>query len=341
MKITLKTLAEIIDAQIIGDETVLIDRIDSLDSATSGAIGYFINPKFRVNLGTTKASAIILKEDAQSFCSTNMLVVKDPQLAFAQIATFLYPPKHREPNIHPSAVTEGATLDSSVVIGAHVVIGKGSVIAANVQIEAGCVIGEDVSIGKNTHLKGNVSIYDDTEIGADCLIHSGVVLGSDGFGFAQKDKEWFKIPQIGHVVIGDRVEIGANTVIDCGTLKNTIVKAGAKLDNLIHLAHNVEIGENSALAACVAIAGSTKIGQNCTFGGVVAITGHIEIADNIFVTGATPVTRSLKKAGVYSGNVAVMENKAWRKSNARFRKLDEMYKRISALEKIIESKTED
>ena len=333
MNTTLKQLAEIVGGTVIGDENAPIHRIASLQVAQKNEITYYLDKKYKDHLIGSQAGAVILTETAQADCQTNKLVVTDPHLAFAKIARFLHPVKRQLAGIHPSAVVDGAEIHPSASIAPHVVIGAGSLIAENVEIGAGCVIGENVQIKQNTRLVSNINIYSETRIGADCVIHAGVVIGSDGFGFAKDGERWLHIPQVGRVIIGDRVEIGANTAIDRGALDDTVIANGVKLDNHIHLAHNVEIGENCAFAACVAIAGSTKVGKNCTFAGIVGITGHIEIGDNVYVTGMTPVTRSLKKQGVYSGNIGVMENKEWRKSNARFRKLDDMYKRLCVLEK--------
>ena len=330
---TIKQLAEIVDAEIIGDSHQKITQVASLDDSIPQSIAFYHDKKYKKALSTTKVSAVILKKEMSDTCSVIQLLVDDPHLAFAKIAQKLHPLPTASAGIHPQAVTTGATIDPSAIIAAKVVIGAGAIIEAGVYIGSGCVIGQNAQIKKNSYLSANISVMDHMIIGERCIIHAGAVIGSDGFGFAKDGKQWLKIPQIGRVVIGDDVEIGANTAIDRGAIKDTIIADGVKLDNQIHIAHNVQIGKNTAIAACVGIAGSTTIGENCTFAGMVGVTGHINIADDIFITGATPVTRSLTKSGAYSGNVVVMENKHWRKSNARFRKLDDMYKKIVALEK--------
>lgn len=330
---SIKVLAEIVNGQIIGDENQQISHIASLEHADAQSIAYYNNKKYQAALTQTKASVVILTADVETDCPAIKLIVDNPHLAFAKIAQKLYPLPTQPTGIHPQAITTGATIDSSAMIAPMVVIGEGAVIEAGVYIGAGCVIGKNSLIKKDSFLSANITIMDHMVIGERCIIQAGAVIGSDGFGFAKDDKQWVKIPQVGRVIIGDDVEIGANTAIDRGAIEDTIIADGVKLDNQIHIAHNVKIGKNTAMAACGGIAGSTTIGENCMFAGMVGITGHIHIADDIFITGATPITRSLTKAGTYSGNIVAMENKTWRKSTARFRKLDELYKKITILEK--------
>jgi len=243
--------------------------------------------------------------------------------------------------IHPSAViADDVTIGEQVSIGANVVIESGVTLGDYVSIGAGCFIGINVSIGTNTQLWSNVSLYHNVTIGHHCLVQANTVIGSDGFGYAPVDEQykWHKIPQLGSVVIGDHVEIGASTTIDRGALEDTIIKDGVILDNQIQIAHNVVIGENTAMAACSVIAGSTVIGKNCTIAGLVGINGHISVADNCVFTGMSLVTKNIREAGVYSSGMPVEQNSKWRKTNARVKRLDSLTKRVKVLEKLLENK---
>ncbi|MDH3325682.1 MAG: UDP-3-O-(3-hydroxymyristoyl)glucosamine N-acyltransferase [Gammaproteobacteria bacterium] len=335
---SLQKLADIVDGKLIGTSDTLIRGVANIAAATEGDITFLVNEKFLSHLAGTKASAVILKAQYADECPVSAIVVDDPYLSYAKIATFLTREKNIPTGIHPTAVvSDTAVVDATAWVGPNVVIEDGAVINAGVRLEGNCYIGKRVIIGKDTQVKANVAVYYGTEIGERCLFHCGAVIGSDGFGLANDNGSWFKIPQLGNVIIANDVEIGANSAIDRGAIDNTIIHDGVKIDNLVHIAHNVEIGEHTALAACVGIAGSTKIGKHCTAGGGAAITGHIEIADNVHLGGMAMVTKAIKEAGAYSSGIPAEPASQWRKNVVRFRQFEKMEKRIKLLENELKS----
>ena len=268
--------------------------------------------------------------------------MKNPYMGYAIVSQLLDNTPATAKEVHASAViAQGVTLGENVNIGANTVIESGVVISDNVSIGAGCFIGEQARIGANTSLWSNVSIYHRVEIGQNCLVQANTVIGCDGFGYANDNGQWLKIPQLGTVIIGDNVEIGASTTIDRGALENTIISNGVILDNQIQIAHNVVIGENTAMAACSVIAGSSVVGKNCSISGLVGINGHIEITDGCVFTGRSMVTKSITEPGVYSSGTPVVTNKEWNKNNARIRRLDRLTKRVITLEKTLEKSFEN
>jgi UDP-3-O-[3-hydroxymyristoyl] glucosamine N-acyltransferase len=346
---TLKELAEKVGGRVIGDEDQLITGISTLQSADSTQISFLANPAYEKYLSGSKAAAVIITEDMMTNAPANVLIHKQPYLAYATLSHLwdafsceslaATESDAKTINIADSAIvhetaviSQGVKINPGAVIQAGVVIGEGSVIGAN------CVVGVDSIIGKGTLLHAGVIIYHGVILGDACIIHSGVVVGSDGFGFAPHQGKWEKIAQLGGVIIGNQVEIGANSAIDRGALDNTVIEDGVKLDNQIQIAHNVHVGENTAIAACSAIAGSTTIGKNCVIGGASGIAGHLTITDNVHITAMTMVIKSLKEPGVYSSGTGVQPNAKWRKSIARLRQLDKMAARIKAIEKSIAAK---
>jgi UDP-3-O-[3-hydroxymyristoyl] glucosamine N-acyltransferase len=300
------------------------------------------NKKYRKYLAKTDASAVILAEEYLSECPGEALVCDNPYLAFARISAYMHPLTEKKSGRHETAsVSDSASVDPSAWIGPGVVIEDNANIGPYVQIGPGCVISKDVTVGADTKLMANVTVCHGVSIGSRVLIHPGVVIGSDGFGIANDDGIWVKVPQLGSVQVGDDVEIGANTTIDRGALGDTVIGNGVKLDNQIQIAHNVEIGDNTAIAACTGIAGSTKIGKQSTIGGGVVIVGHLEFGDNVHFSAESLVTRSFPEPGYYSGNLPAMPNREWRKSIAHLRRLDEMIKRVKELEKQVAYLTDD
>ncbi len=336
MSANLLELSKIVDGKVVGNNNCVINSVATLTTASKGQISFLSNNKFKSKLAETQASAIILKEYDEATFSGNCIVVEDPLVAFAKIAALLHPLSAPSNKIHLTAVIhESAKIDAKCSIGANCVIEENAVIGKNVIIESGCYIGKDSNVGEETRIYPNVVIKHGSLIGKRCIIDSGTIIGSDGFGNANEKGRWVKIPQIGIVILGDDVQIGSNTVIDRGAIENTVIGNGVVMDNLIHIAHNVRIGDNSAIAGCVGIAGSSVIGENCMFAGQVGISGHIEIADNVTFTGAANVFQSVKEPGVYSSGTPLEPFKQWQKSNFRFKKLDEMARQIKNLEKII------
>lgn len=333
---TLQELADKLEARLVGDASLEVSGLATLQSATGTELSFLANPAYQKYLGPTAAGAVLLTETMLEECQTNALVVDDPYLAYAELSLLWSPnlrPENAETNIHESAVIDpSAKIASSAVISAGVVIAAGVEICEGAYIGANTYIGNDSVIGQDSLIYAGVNIYHGVSVGEKCIIHSGVVIGSDGFGIAPTKNGWQKIAQLGGVVIEDDVEIGANSAIDRGALDNTVIESGVKLDNQIQIAHNVRVGQNTAIAACSAIAGSTVIGKNCVIGGASGIAGHLTVADNVHITAMTMVIKSLTEPGVYSSGTGVQPNAKWRKSIARLRQLDKMASRIKALE---------
>ena len=334
--LSLSELANIIGAELRGNASLQINTVSSLEVAKEGDISFATGRKYLPQLLKCKASAVILTVDLAAAYKGNVLISQSPYLAYAQVVTALYPDQIPTAKIHPSSIIDdSAKLAENVCIEANVIIGKNVKIAKGTVISAGCVIDDNSSIGENTCLYANVTLYSNTQIGSNCRLHSGVVIGADGFGYAPSQGEWAKIKQIGNVILGDHVEVGANTTIDRAALGSTLIADGVKLDNLIQIGHNVSIGEHTAVAACVAIAGSANIGKRCQIGGASAIAGHLSIANDVIITGMSMVISSIDTAGVYSSGMPVNENRKWRKNIIRFTQLDKMAQKIRALEKHI------
>ncbi|WP_159821037.1 UDP-3-O-(3-hydroxymyristoyl)glucosamine N-acyltransferase [Colwellia sp. 20A7] len=347
MAYTLDEIAKHIQAKlVISDEgkfsaDSVIQSLATLANAKIGQVAFLANKKYITQLNNTKASAVIISPDMLAQCPVNALVMDNPYMGYALLANLLDTTPKVADGIHASAVIdESAHLGENVSIGANAVIESDVYLNDNVSIGAGCFVGKNSSIGKGTRLWANTSIYHNVIIGEDCLIQANTVIGSDGFGYAPVNAKykWHKIPQLGRVIIGNKVEIGASTTIDRGALEDTVIKDGVILDNQIQIAHNVVIGENTAMAACSVIAGSTVIGKNCTIAGLVGINGHINITDNCVFTGMSMVTKAIQKPGVYSSGMPVSPNHEWHKTNARVKRLDSLTQRVKALEKLLETK---
>ncbi|MCQ9469653.1 UDP-3-O-(3-hydroxymyristoyl)glucosamine N-acyltransferase [Pseudomonas alliivorans] len=338
--IKLGQLAEFLGATLRGDKDKDINGLATLQEAGPDQISFLANPQYRRFLTDTQAAAVLLKPaDAESFTG-NALLVPDPYLAYARISHLFDPKPKAAAGIHPTAViSDDAIVDPAASIGAFAVVESGARIAAQVTIGAHCFIGARCEIGEGGWLAPRVTLYHDVRIGKRVVIQSGAVLGGEGFGFANEKGVWQKIAQIGGVSIGDDVEIGVNTAIDRGALADTRIGNGVKLDNQIQIAHNVQIGDHTAMAACVGISGSTKIGKHCMLAGGVGLVGHIEICDGVFITGMTMVTHSITEPGSYSSGTAMQPAAEWRKSAARLRKIDDMARRLQKLEKMVETVT--
>jgi UDP-3-O-[3-hydroxymyristoyl] glucosamine N-acyltransferase len=314
-----------------GDGSVIVSQVAALASAAPGQIAFFVNPKHRAALRATKASAVILAPQFAAETSLPKIVHANPYAYYARVVALLNPPAVRPAGVHASAVVASA-VPASASIGENVVIGKDVVVGENVVLHPGCVIGDGVAIGDDSVLYPNVVVGHDCVIGRRAVIQPGAVIGGDGFGFAKEGDRWVKIPQIGRVVIGDDVEIGANTTVDRGALDDTVIGDGVKLDNLIMIAHNCQIGENTAMAGCVGIAGSTKVGRRCTIGGAGMIVGHIEIADDVHISGGTLVSKSLNEPGQYTGVFPFASHGEWLHNAAQIKRLAKLAERVAELE---------
>ncbi len=337
MAVTLAELAQRFQARLRGDGAIAISGVATLEAAGPGDLAYVSNPAYRKYLDATRAGALVLSEQDAGLYPGNALITANPQLSFARIAAWLNPPPPVHPGRAPSATVDAtARIAASAWIGPQAVIEGGAAIGDNVFIGPGCIVGRDAAVGADTRLIARVTVAHACQIGRRCIVHPGAVIGSDGFGYAKDGERWVKIPQLGRVVIGDDVEIGANTAIDRGALGDTVIGDGVKLDNLVQIAHNVQIGEHTAMAGCVGVAGSAVIGKRCAIGGQVGIAGHLQIADDVTVMGTSLVGGSLAQPGVYSSSMPAEPAEQWRKNAARFRHLDEMAKRLKELERKIE-----
>jgi UDP-3-O-[3-hydroxymyristoyl] glucosamine N-acyltransferase len=327
-------LAESLGAKLRGDANKTISGVATLQEAGPDQLSFLANPQYRKYLGDCRAGVVLLTAaDADSY-SGDALIVANPYLAYATLSHLFDRKPQAVAGVHATAlIAVDAQIDSSASIGAYAVVESGAQIAAGVTVGAHCVIGARSVIGENGWLAPRVTLYHDVRIGRRVVIQSGAVIGGEGFGFASEKGVWLKIAQIGGVQIGDDVEIGANTTIDRGALSDTVIGNGVKLDNQIMIAHNVQIGDNTAMAGCVGISGSTKIGKNCMIAGGVGMVGHIEVCDGVFVTGMTMVTRSITEPGAYSSGTAMQPAGEWKKSAARIRQLDDMARRLKQLEK--------
>lgn len=337
MKLTLAEVATLINADIVGDPEQTISGLATLLQAGEGEVSFFHNRKYKPQLLETKASAVIIAKQDQALCPVTAIVVDDPYYAYAVLAKQFDYEDQAFRGVHASVVmgkdcdiAKDVTLSPNVVLGDHVKIDAGTVVGANT------TIGSHASLGQHCSIAANVSIYHHCIIGNNVAIDSGAAIGSDGFGNALHQGAWHKVPQLGRVVIDDGAEIGANTTIDRGALGDTKIGKGVKLDNLIQIGHNVEIGDHTVIAACAGIAGSTKIGKYCMIGGHSSINGHIEIVDQTMITGQAMISRSIKKPDIYSSGTGMMNIRIWRKSIVRYKQLDNMARRIKALEKALE-----
>lgn len=342
MRYTLGELAQKLGVRFHGDAECEIDGVTTLTDARSGAITFLTNPRYRKYLSNTRAAAVILKPEELEYCPVNALLSDNPYLTYAHVSALFAASYPQQLPVAPSAVVHAsASLGEGVLLGDNAVIGAGVILGDGVSIGPGCVIGNNSQIGAQSTLKANVTVYHDCRIGERCVIHSGAVVGSDGFGFANDKGNWVKIHQLGRVVIGDDVEIGANTTIDRGAIEDTVIGNNVIIDNLVQVAHNVRIGDHSAVAGCVGIAGSAEIGKHCAFGGGAGILGHLEIADGVTVTAMSLVTNSIKEPGVYSAGTPLEPKSRWQKNYVRFKQLDEMARRIKALEKQLQELKEE
>lgn len=320
-----------LSATLIGDGQVEVSHVASLTESGEGAISFFSDPKRLAQLQVTQASAVLLKQEFTEHLATNLIVVENPYYAYAFVAQQLHP-RSFTPQIASSAIIgQNCQIAPSAFIGHHVVIGNDVIIGEHCYIGAGCVIEQGVSMGEQTYLYPNVTLMAQTQMGDAVTIESGTVIGGQGFGNANHRGEWLHIPQMGKVVIGNRVWIGNNCAIDRGALEDTVIADNCLIDNLVHIAHNVVIGYGSAIAGQVGFAGSTQLGQYCTLGGQAGVAGHLTLADNSHYFAKAGVTHSIKEPGVYSGFPAVPV-KEWQKSTVKIKGIDKLTQRIKQLE---------
>jgi len=316
MAFTLAEIALRFGGRVVGDPQVLIRQVGTLERAGAGEIAFLANPRYRARLAGTRAAAVIVSPEDESLTALPRIVCDNPYAYYARVSQLLNPPTAQAPGVHPSAVVA-----PSARLGARVSIG------------AGCVVGDGVAIGDDSCLYPRVVVYHGCRIGARAILHSGAVIGADGFGLAMEGGRWLKIPQIGGVVLGDDVEIGANTTVDRGAIEDTVIEDGVKLDNQIQIGHNCRVGAHTAMAGCVAVAGSAEIGRHCTIGAGALILGHLSICDHVEVSAATVISRSIAKPGTYTGMFPFDDNESWARNTALVRHLSELADRVRALEK--------
>ena len=336
---TLGELASHLNLELVGDKNCVIHGLAPLRNSSTGHLSFLSNPSYANQLESCAASAVIIEAKYADVCKTNILISKSPYVSFAEATALFDDSVDTEPGIHPSAI-----IDSSVKLPESTQVAPHAVVEAGVSIGGNCVIGPGVYIGKNTtlgndcYLYANVSIYHQVSIGNNVIIHSGSVIGADGFGFAFDDEKFVKIRQLGSVQIGNDVEIGSCTTIDRGALENTVISDGVKIDNQVQIGHNTIIGEHSVICGCTGISGSVTIGKYCVMGGASGTVGHISIADHVKVSAMSLVSESISEPGAYSSGTWHMKTAQWKRSNIRFQQLDSIAKRLKELEKIADEK---
>ena len=336
--VRLGELAQHLGGELRGDADALIHRLGTLETADAQTLSFLANPRYQAQLAATRAGCVIVAPALADLAAARgaALVCADPYRAFAQLTQWWAARTRRPatPGVHPSAVVEeGARIDATASVGPLCFVGRGARIAEGAVLGPQCHVGDGAEVGAGTWLKARVMLSEGCRIGARGIVHGGAVIGADGFGFAPHEGRWEKIEQLGAVVIGDDVEIGANTCIDRGALDDTVLGQGVKLDNLVQIGHNVRIGDHTAFAGCVGVAGSARIGRHCTAGGGAIILGHLEIVDHVHITAATLITRSIHKPGQYSGAFPFDDNASWEKNAATLRQLHALRERLRALEK--------
>lgn len=322
--------------RVQGSGDVCITQVATLENARSDQISFLSNSKYRGQLADTRAGAVILGEADAHATGLPCIVSDNPYAYFAKVSALFNQPPRIHSGVHPSAIIDTtAKISDSASIGQNVVIEAGASVAADSVIGAGCYIGANVTVGSKVRLYPRVTIYHDCVLGNNLIVHAGVVIGADGFGIAMDKERWVKVPQIGRVVIGDDVEIGANTTIDRGALDDTVIEEGVKLDNQIQVAHNVRIGAHTAIAGCVGIAGSAIIGRHCLIGGGARILGHLQLADHVEIAANTLVGKSIREAGAYAAIYPFSKAEDWRKNAVHLRHLDALSQRVKKLEQEI------
>lgn len=332
LALSLADIAARLGGDVLGDAQTPIHQVATLASAGRGEIGFLANLKYKSQLQTTKASAVIVSPDFADTVNLPRIVTPNPYAYYARLVTLLNPPPAPIPGVHPTACCASLVPDSAS-IAAHVSIGRDVSLGEDVVIHAGCVLGDGVKIGAGSVLYPNVTVYAGCEIGQRAIIHAGVVIGADGFGFAPDNGQWVKIPQIGRVVIGDDVEIGANTTVDRGALDNTLIGDGCKIDNQIQIGHNCVIGKHCVIAACAAIAGSVTLQDKVIVGGAAMIAGHVTITSGAVISGGSLVMKNITKPGQYTSVFPLEEHSHWLHNAAQIRHLAKLAERVSELEK--------
>jgi UDP-3-O-[3-hydroxymyristoyl] glucosamine N-acyltransferase len=333
LALRLDALAAHSGATLDGDGATLIERVATLESAGPRSIAFLANLKYRAQLANTQASAVIVSPALAASTPLPKLLSRNPYATYAKVAALLHVEEEPAPGVHPTAIIDpaasianSATIGPFVTIEAHAIVGERAVIGARATLGAGA------QVGAHTRLYANVVLYPHTIIGARCILHAGAVIGADGFGLAEENGRWLKIPQTGRVLVGDDVEIGANTTIDRGAIEDTVIGNDVKIDNQVQIGHNCTIGDHTAIAGCAGIAGSAHIGRNCQIGGAAMIAGHLSIADGVIISGGTLVFHSIEAPGVYTSAFPALPHAQWKRVASETRRLRELSLRVRALE---------
>ncbi|MCK5326264.1 MAG: UDP-3-O-(3-hydroxymyristoyl)glucosamine N-acyltransferase [Woeseiaceae bacterium] len=334
MPTTLGELAKRFGCELIGDSDVVVDNIAGLQNAGPASLSFLSNPALKKQLSATQAAAVILRAEDVEVSPVASLVSDNPYAHYALMAAVLHPAPSYAPGVDPSAViSPTAKVAGSAHIAAHVFIGDDTIIGEHTYIGPNSVVGPNCSIGDDCRLIASVTFVRQATLGARGIIHPGVVIGADGFGNAMTPEGWVKVPQVGGVRIGDDVEIGSNTTVDCGAIDDTVIENGVRIDNLCMIAHNAHVGEHTAMAGSSGVSGSTTVGKRCLFAGQSGAVGHITICDDVVVSGKAMISKSITKPGQYSSSFPSEEMRIWNRRVARFRRLDQLIERIKKLEK--------
>jgi UDP-3-O-[3-hydroxymyristoyl] glucosamine N-acyltransferase len=342
MPLRLAELAVRFGCELRGDPDALIERVAPLQEASPGSLAFLANPRYRRFLAGTRATAVVLDADSAAECPVAALVARNPYATYARIAQLLHPAPPVVAGRHPSAVIEaGAQVDAGAYVGALAHVAAGATIGPRAFIGPGSMVLAGAHVGADSRLVARVTLCAGVRIGERCILHPGCVIGADGFGQAPDAGAFVKVPQVGAVTVGDDVEVGANTTIDRGTIGDTVIADGVKIDNQVQIGHNVRIGEHTVIAGCAGISGSAVIGRRCMIGGMVGIVGHLEICDDVALTGRTMVSSSIREPGVYSSALHADEARRFRRNAARFQQLDELARRVRRLEKSAGAQGED
>lgn len=334
MPVRLGDLARQFECELIGDPDVVVDSVGTLAGASSGALSFLASDNYLERLSSTNAAAVVLRREHAPAAPCAALVDDNPYAMYARMAAVVCPGPSYSPGVHATAVVaDSATVAASASVAANAVIGDGSVIGANTYVGPGVVVGPNCSIGSDCRVLANATLVREVRIGDRCIVHPGAVVGCDGFGNAMTPEGWVKVPQLGGVIVGNDVEIGAGTTIDCGAIDDTVIGDGVRIDNLVHIAHNCHIGDHTAIAAGVAVAGSTRIGKRCMLAGQVGVNGHVEICDDVTLLGRAVVSKSITRPGTYSSTFVAEEVRSWNRRVASLRRLDKLQNRVRELEK--------
>ena len=341
MEFSAEQIAGMLQGEVIGDPNQIVNDLSKIEQGREGTLSFLANPKYEEFIYTTEASIVIVGKEfeAKEALPSGLTLVKveDAYACFAKLLDAYNQMREKKPQIEePVKIAETVEVGDDVYIGSFTYIGEGTRIGDNVKIYPGCYIGDNCTVGDDTVIFAGVKIYQDTQIGQDCRIHAGTVIGSDGFGFTpNSENNYQRVPQIGKVVIEDHVDLGANVTIDRATLGNTYIRRGVKLDNMVHIAHNCDIGENTVMAAQCGIAGSTKVGKDVMFGGQVGVNGHIEIADKTMVAAKAAIANTVKERAILIGQPAIPAGE-FKKASVLFRKLPDLARTLRQIEKKLE-----